>query len=150
MVTRKPVATLLAVVVLAMSVAASPCSLPKPSQQCCPCCPAAHTAPQGKLGAGAAQMRIRAAAQGKQLLLIAEILPDETNSPQICEGASCKRADAFARSVINIDPAQIASVPSLASRLFGLPERSVRSRGATRQSPPTSAALDPLSISLRI
>jgi hypothetical protein len=88
--------------------------------------------------------------QGRPLSLEAAILLDETNSPQLCEGASCNRATAFARSVVNVDLAQIASVSLLPSGLFGLPERSVRSPGPAHQPPPTSATLDPLSIGLRI
>jgi hypothetical protein len=147
---KKALASLLAAVVLAISAAASPCNLPKSSQQCCPCCPAAHTAPQGKFDAYSAQMRVRAAVQRNQLLVSGAIPPDETDSPQLCEGASCNRATALARSAIAVDPAQIVSVLSSASGLFELPERSARSRGATYQLPPTSATLDPLSISLRI
>jgi hypothetical protein len=90
------------------------------------------------------------AVPGKPLSLGAAILPDEINSPQLCEGDSCNRANAFARSVVTIDSAQIVAAPLQANGLFGLSETSVPSLRATNQLPPTSATLDPLSISLRI
>jgi hypothetical protein len=147
---RKTFATLLANVVLAMSVAASPCNVPKPSQQCCPCCPAAHMTPQGKLGVRPAQMHIRMAVQAKRPLLSAAILPDETNSPQLCEGDSCNRANAFARSVVTVDSAQVFSASLPTSVPSCRPEVSVLSPQAINQLPPTAATPELRSIALRI
>jgi hypothetical protein len=148
---KKAFAGLLAVAVLAMSAAASPCNLANPSSKCCPCSPAAHAAPQGKCVANHSQMRIRIVAQGREPLLDAAILPDETNSPQSCEGASCNRADAFARSAVTVDSPRLGFAPLVAIGLFILPARHTRPPGPRREAPPTAGGtLDPVSIALRI